>query len=471
MKFIVISDLDDCLLKTDLLYEHWLILFKTKPLMFLQSFIWLLKGRAYFKMQIAKNVSVRPQLLPYRHEVLAYLKNVKAEQKATLILASASPTPWVQDIANYLGIFEYTIASTAKKNMKGSNKLEAIKEHLGTQEFTYIGDHLADLQIWKESICIGSVNPSQSLKTKIEALNKPTQYFFDEKKSYWKLIVKQIRPHQWIKNALVFLPALAGHKILNSLTIENGIIAFAGFSFSASFVYVLNDLLDLRSDRNHHSKKNRPFASGDLPIKHGVLLLPTLLASSIFCAAILPIQYLGWIATYLILNLAYSVYLKQSVVVDIIILSMMYTLRIFAGSAATSVPVSEWLLSFSTLFFFSLACVKRYTEIIRSKNKLTIDGRGYRQVDHPMIQSLGVGSGLISILIILLYLQSKEIRALYQHPQNLWFATPVLLFWISRIWVLTNRDEIHDDPVVFAVKDKVSWACFAIIGVILGLST
>ena len=470
MKHFVVCDLDDCLLKTDLLYEQWIVLLKSKPFAFLLSPFWLLRGKAYFKAQLAHHLPHAPKLIPIRNDVLSYLKNQKNLNKRELVLASASPFAWVNEISQGLDLFSIVIGSDSKTNLKGARKLNAIKKSIGPAPFTYIGDTFADLAIWKDSAEIVAVNPSKSLHVLIAGLNKPVTVIKDMQKPTWQLLAKQIRPHQWIKNILVFLPALAGHKLWNHDTFFQGLGAFAGFSLAASFVYVLNDLLDLKADRNHHTKKNRPFASGDLKIKWGVLLLPCLLLGVTLISSYLPIEYSGWIATYLFLNLAYSLYLKQSVVVDILILSMMYTLRIFAGSAATSVPVSEWLLSFSTLFFFSLACVKRYTEIIRSKNKITLDGRGYRQVDYPMVQGLGVGSGLLSVLIVLLYLQSADVRALYKTPQNLWFATPVLLFWISRIWILTNRDEVHDDPVVFAVKDKISWICFAILGVVFGIS-
>lgn len=465
----LVCDLDDCLIKTDALYEQWLSLLKRKPLLFFLSFLWLLKGKAHFKHQLSTHTTFHAHLIPYREEVLDVIKNYRAQQKGQVILASASPHAWVQAVANHLGLFEQSIGSTEHKNLKGSHKLHALREVVGQKSFCYIGDHMADLSLWQQSSEIVAVNPSRILTAKIQSLQKPTHIIRDEK-SPWKLLLKQIRPHQWVKNALVFLPALAGHKLFLPEVFFKSLLAFAGFSLSASFVYVLNDLLDLPADRNHHTKKKRPFASGNLPIKWGIFLLPSLLLGTSLFALSLPLPFTGWIATYLILNIAYSFYLKQSVIVDIIILSMMYTLRIFAGSAATSVPVSEWLLSFSTLFFFSLACVKRYTEIIRSKNKITIDGRGYRQVDYSMVQSLGVGSGLLSILIILLYLQGGEVRALYKNPQSLWYATPILLFWISRIWLLTNRDEIHDDPVVFAVKDKVSWICLLSLGIVFGLS-
>ncbi|WP_373999499.1 UbiA family prenyltransferase [Bdellovibrio bacteriovorus] len=471
MRHYVVCDLDDCLIKTDLLYEQWLVLLKSKPLIFLKSPIWLFKGRSFFKTKLSEHAPITANLLPYRDEVLRFLKASKADKNNKLILASASPEAWVSDISSHVGLFEHTLGSSAELNLKGTNKYKAIRAAIGDNAFTYIGDHAADIEIWKHCSKVVAVNPSPNLKSKIASLAKPTEVITDSKKAAWKLAIKQIRPHQWIKNVLVFLPSFAGHKLLDVENIQNALLAFAGFSFAASFVYVLNDLLDLKADRNHHTKKRRPFASGDLPIKWGLLLLPALLAGCGIMAALLPVDFAIWISVYLILNLAYSLYLKQSVVVDIIILSMMYTLRIFAGSAATSVPISEWLLSFSTLFFFSLACVKRYTEIIRSKNKITLDGRGYRQVDYSMVQSLGVGSGLISILIILLYLQSNDVRALYSNPQNLWFATPVLLFWISRVWILTNRDEIHDDPVVFAVKDKISWICLGLLGLIFGIAT
>ena len=369
MTQFIVCDLDDCLVKTDVLYEQWIFLFKAKPLVFFQSIFWLFRGLPYFKTQLAQQVPLAAKLLPYRQEVLDLLKSAKEKTGCELILASASPEPWIQEVATHLGIFNRAFGSSAERNLKGSRKLIAIKESIGSKAFTYCGDHQVDLAIWKEAAEIVAVNPSSGLRKKIERLNKPTQFIYDKRKSTLALIVKQMRPHQWIKNALVFLPALAGHKFWNVETITQCLCAFAGFSLSASFVYVLNDILDLRSDRNHHTKKNRPFASGNLSIKWGLFLLPALLVGAVLFAIPLPTIYLAWIATYLILNIAYSLYLKQSVVVDIIILSMMYTLRIFAGSAATSVPVSEWLLSFSTLFFFSLACVNVIQKSSAAKTK------------------------------------------------------------------------------------------------------
>lgn len=469
MTHYLVCDLDDSLIKTDTLYEQWLILFKTKPLAFLKSFFWLLKGRAYFKHQIALETPFHPEKLLYREEVLNYIQEYKAKKKGQVILASASPQAWTEAVGRHLNVFDLTIGSNHDLNLKGSKKLTSIKKHVGDAAFSYIGDSKADLPIWAHSSEIIAVNPSFDLRGKIQKLDKPTTLIKD-KKNQLKLLLKQIRPHQWVKNVLIFLPALAGHKFFEGEILAQCVGGFIGFSLLASFVYVFNDLVDISSDRNHHSKKNRPFASGNLSVKWGIVLLPFLFFGAISIGSLLPAKYLGWLSVYFILNIAYSFYVKQQVVLDIIALSMMYTLRIFAGSGATGVPISEWLLSFSTLFFFSLACIKRHTEIGRSKNKLTLDGRGYRQIDYSLVQSLGVGTGLLSILIILLYLQSKEVRSLYTHPEYLWSLTPILLFWISRIWLLTNRDQVHDDPVVFAVKDKVSWACVGLFALVVTIA-
>ncbi|MGZ3798432.1 MAG: UbiA family prenyltransferase [Pseudobdellovibrionaceae bacterium] len=469
MKHYLICDFDDSLIKTDSLHEQWLILLKENPFLFLISFFWLLKGRAFFKSQIAAKTKFNAEKMLYRPEVIEIIKKYRADQKGVVILASASPTPWIEAVANHLNLFDLTLGSAQNSNLKGHSKLKAIREKIGIGSFTYIGDCESDMPIWEQSSEIIAINPHRGLRAKIKKLNKPVTYIKDNK-SPLKLLVKQLRPHQWVKNILVFLPAIAGHKIFESNTFVSALAAFGGFSLLASFVYVFNDLLDIPADRNHPTKKDRPFASGGLPVKWGVLLLPSILCGVFGFASLLPAAYLNWLATYFVLNLIYSFYIKQQVILDIIALSLMYTQRIFAGAEATNTPISEWLLSFSTLFFFSLACVKRYTEIGRSKNKITLDGRGYRQVDYSIVQSLGVGTGLLSILIVLLYLQSKEVRSLYSHPQYLWYLTPILLLWISRVWLLTNRDQIHDDPVVFAVKDRVSWICFFIISGIMAFS-
>lgn len=461
-----VCDLDDCLIKTDLLLEQWLKAIKKNPLLIFASLLWAFKGKSYLKLRLVSVTSLDPKELPYREELIEKIKTWKKTNSGKVILASASPQEWVDRVANHLGLFDVALGTSVGLNLKGTNKLKAIQHHLQGQDFIYAGDSKADLKIWKHSSDIIAVNPSSLVQSQIQKFNKPTDMVFDRKKTA-KALIKQLRPHQWVKNALIFLPAIAGHRIFDTPVIQTGLIAFVGFSASASFVYVLNDLLDLSADRNHRTKKNRPFASGSLSLLWGILLLPALLTVAFGTTLFLPLSYALVIVTYLVLNLLYSFYLKKMEILDIIILSSMYTLRIFAGSAATGILVSEWLLSFSTLFFFSLACVKRCTEISRSKNKITIDGRGYRQSDYAVVFALGIGAGLLSTLVILLYLQSNDVRSLYSNPTLLWLSTPVLLYWISLTWLRTGRDMIADDPVVYAIKDKTSWVCLAALMVIL----
>lgn len=465
-----VCDLDDCLIKTDLLLEQWLKAIKKNPLFIFASLLWVLKGKSYLKLRLASVTSLDPKELPYREELIEKIKAWKKNHSGKVILASASPQDWVDRVANHLGLFDLAIGTSEGLNLKGINKLKAIQNNLQSEDFIYAGDSKADLDIWKYSSGIIAVNPSTFVQSQIKKLNKSTDIIFDRKKTA-KALIKQLRPHQWVKNALIFLPAVAGHKVFDLSVIQAGLIAFIGFSASASFVYVLNDLLDLSADRNHRTKKSRPFASGSLSILWGVLLLPALLTVALGTTLLLPLSYALVILTYLLLNLLYSFYLKKMEILDIIILSSMYTLRIFAGSAATGILVSEWLLSFSTLFFFSLACVKRCTEISRSKNKITIDGRGYRQSDYAVVFALGVGAGLLSTLVILLYLQSNDVRSLYRNPTLLWLSTPVLLYWISLTWLKTSRDMIADDPVVYAIKDRTSWVCLAALLAILFVAT
>lgn len=469
MKYFI-CDLDDCLLKTDMLYEQWLKAIKKNPLVIFLSVLWLLKGKAYLKEQISVRTVVNAKLLPYRAEVLELINEWKTKNDGKVILASASNQAWVERVREHLGIFDSILASSQSINLKGKIKLLEIQRVTQGLPFIYAGDSSADLPIWEKAEHIIAVNASEGLTKKILQLKKEST-FINDKPFLLKLLLKQLRPHQWAKNALIFLPALAAHTILEPLVLKDGFIAFLGFSAAASLVYILNDLLDLDSDRNHRTKKNRPFASGGLSLKWGLTLAPLLFSISLGTTFFLPLSFLWIIFFYLVLNLLYSFLLKQKEILDIILLSSMYTLRIFAGAAATGIGVSEWLFSFSTLFFFSLACVKRCTELNRSKNKVSIDGRGYRQNDYDIISNLGVGSGLLSILVVLLYLQSNVVQNLYKRPDLLWLLTPVLLYWVSLIWLRTSRDLISDDPVIYAIKDRSSWVCLILLALILVTAT
>lgn len=450
----VIVDLDETLIKTDLLYEMIFQFIKNNPLKIFQIVGWLLSGgKLGLKNQLSRVVSPKVELLPYRIEVLNHIKEAKTKgQKIGLV--SASPQKWVDRVAGYLGLFDFSIGSTGR-NLKGLAKHEMIQSHIGSDKYQYIGDSSCDLEIWIRCKNAVGVNLSRSVKERLHNKGIPS-IFIDDRTQNMKVKLKQLRIHQWAKNALLFLPILAAHQIgIDSLL--KVAIAFCSFSFAASSVYILNDLIDIESDRNHHSKKNRPLAAGTLSIKSAIYLLITTVIVSIIAALVLNPAVLMVVLSYYFLNLIYTFYFKKEIVLDIILLSGMYTIRLFAGAAAASVVISSWLLSFSTLFFFSLACVKRFTELARSQSKPTIDGRGYRGLDQQAVFTLGVGSGLLSILVVLFYIQSGDTNLLYSKKQNLWLITPILLYWLGRLWLLAGRNEINDDPVVFAIKDKKSW--------------
>lgn len=461
---VLVVDLDESLVRTDLLYEQIFSFLKRNPLNVFIILKWIIMGGALgLKRNLAAVVYPKVEALPYRQGVLDLIKE-KRRQNFVIVLASASPRVWVERVANHLGLFDHVIGSE-ELNLKGKIKHQEIVSRIGTDKFIYVGDSGSDMEIWDRCGGAVAVNVSPGhLKVLKERSLLISEISDRAPKS--RLLVKQMRVHQWAKNALLFVPLLASHKIEFS-AIAQTLLGFVSFGLAASAVYVLNDLIDIDSDRNHHSKRNRPLAAGALRIQDAISLFLLLVLAALFGGAFIHPEFIAVIVGYWLLNILYTFYFKKEVVLDIILLSGMYTMRLFAGAAVVQVPVSHWLLSFSTLFFFSLACVKRYTELSRSQNKPTIDGRGYRGLDQGTVQVLGIGTGVLSILVVLLYLQSPEVKSLYSNGSKLWLLTPILLYWLGRLWILTGRDEIHDDPVVFAIKDRVSWMCFAVIFLVM----
>jgi len=292
---------------------------------------------------------------------------------------------------------------------------------------------------------------------------------FQNKRNIIKTWVKALRVHQWSKNMLIFVPLIMSHKIQDPSRLASSLIAFASFSLCASAIYLLNDLLDLESDRSHPKKKYRPLASGELPIQSGIFLASALLTSSIVLSSFLGRQFLALLVLYTLLNCAYSLYLKRRVMVDVILLAVLYVIRIFAGAAAVEVLVSSWLMAFAMFFFLSLALMKRYAELYLYNrfSKESPKGRGYVCEDMQHIATMGASSGYISVLVMALYINSKEVVALYSRPEVLWLIAPLLLYWISRVWLLTQRGKMRSDPIIFAMKDKSSYGVGFLIAIII----
>jgi 4-hydroxybenzoate polyprenyltransferase/phosphoserine phosphatase len=458
----LVVDLDDTLVRADLLLEQMLRLAKTRPMRLPAMLSWLLAGRARLKERLAEEIALDPRHLPYREKVLALIASERAAGRS-VILASASHARVVQAVHDHLGIFDAFLA-TESENLKGERKLAAIAAHLGGAPFAYAGDSAADLAVGAESERAIAINPSRSVTRQLARLGRPHEIWRDDG-GRLRLLMKQIRVHQWVKNILVFVPAVAGHRF-DPGAAWTALLTFVAFSLCASTVYVLNDVLDVEADRAHPTKRRRPFASGSLSLRTGLMLCPLLLAGAMTAASLLPPDVWILLGVYLVLNLAYSFKLKELLIIDTVVLSAFYTLRILAGGAATNVPVSEWLLAFSVFFFFGLAMVKRYTELLATKAAGGPRGRGYRQEDAPPILAMGVASSLLAVLIIVLYLNGADVRRLYPHWERLWTVTPILLYWSARLWTLAHRGSVHEDPVMFTVKDRVSWLVAAAVGAV-----
>lgn len=449
-------DLDGTLVHTDLLLEAILLLIKQNFISIYKLPLWLLKGKAYFKQQIADRVDLDVGSLPYNQPFLEFLKEQR-DLGRSIILVTASNRKYAEQIAQYLGLFDEIMASDHQTNLTGHHKRQRLLDAFGENGFGYAGNALVDLQIWPYSKEVILVTPEAGVKKRAEKLVQ-IHRIFDAQRGLIKPLIKALRLHQWTKNLLVFVPLVMAHKILEVHHLLFAGIAFLVFGICASSVYLLNDLLDLFADRKHSTKRHRPFASGTLSIKHGVIVIPLLLLAAFSIALLLPLQFLGVLTLYFVITLAYSLVLKHSAVLDVLVLAGLYTLRIIAGAAAIAVTPSFWLLAFSIFFFFSLALVKRYAELltIQKEKGEEVGARGYMSVDLETLAQSGIASGFMAVLVMALYINGEPINELYTHPEMIWLICPLLLYWISRVWLLTRRGEMHEDPVVFAIKDNRS---------------
>jgi|SRR6185312_8344538 len=449
-------DLDGTLIRTDILWESILLLLRLNPLYVFVLPFWLASGRANFKRRVSSRVRIDPASLPYHEELLAYLR---AQHRAgrPLLLATASHRDAVQPIAKHLDIFSGVVATSDSVNLKGNKKRALLVERFGAKGFDYAGNSVADIAVWRACNRAIVVNASEGLRRKASAITTLEKVF--PRKSAWKALPKALRVHQWVKNVLVALPMLTSHQILRPRLLLAALLGFVAFSLCASSVYVLNDLFDLKSDRLHPSKRRRPFASGEMSIVTGLALVILLGLASMAVSLLLPRLFQLMLIVYFGLTLAYSTALKQRLLVDVFVLGGLYVLRVLAGGAATFITPSPWLLAFCLFFFLSLALVKRYTELrgLPENKSTAVVGRGYVATDMSTIGAIGTGSGCMCVLVLALYINSPQVVPLYRSPAILWFLCPLLLYWISRVWIMASRGSMNVDPVLFALRDRVSY--------------
>jgi 4-hydroxybenzoate polyprenyltransferase len=386
-----------------------------------------------------------------------------------VLLADGDPQ-LAEQVAAHLELFD-EVARTDGGGSAAERKRRALVERFGERGFDYAGSDAADMTVWETSrgaIVVGDRKLSDRVGRTARLL-----HFFAAPKPTLRTWIKAIRLHQWVKNALIFLPALLAHEISNPAVLLQAVLAFIAFGCCASSVYVTNDLFDLVADRQHPRKRRRPFAAGLLSVRAGIYVSAALFVCAALIASAVGGLFVLVLASYYVITWAYSLRLKRIALVDVMTLAGLYTLRIIAGCAATHIEPSFWLLALSVFLFLSLGFVKRYAELddSRKAGKLVGHSRGYGADDLPLILSLGTTAGYSAIVVVALYINSPDSIALYHHKKTLWLICPLMLFWISRVWMLTARGHMHEDPVVFALRDRLSLMLVLGLGLIVAIAS
>ena len=452
----LIVDLDQTLVVTDTLYEGFVRLLFQRPWAAVLGLLSLLQGRAALKARLSALCACDPTSLPYR-EPLCDLIRAETARGRTSHLFTAADQSVADAVAGHLGLFASAVGSDGVRNLKGGRKLEAIRERF-PDGFLYAGDHAADLPLFLASQGAVLCDVSPAVAAEVKARNLVLAQF-ERPRATPRTWVKALRVHQWSKNLLIFVPVVVGHAYSDLHKVLAAGLGFLLFCVLASATYMLNDLADLAADRAHPSKRRRPFASGALPLQLGLVAAPALILGALVGGWLLSPAFALTMAAYLVLTLAYSFRLKRLPLLDVFIISALFTLRIVLGTQVIAAPYSPWLMSFSWAFFLSLALAKRHVEVMRaaSRNIDDVAGRGYRASDWPITLTFGIGAGLVSVLVMLLYLANDAMPSgFYVRPAWLYPVPAVITLWLMRVWLLSNRMELDDDPIVFALKDPPS---------------
>ena len=464
-------DLDNSLVATDLLWESLLAAVKRSPMVLLLVPFWLMRGRAYLKARLAERADLRADLLPYRKEVISYLR---AEKQAgrSVWLVTACDSLLAKQVASHLGIFDQVVSSDGTRNLKGRAKARVLEQKFGCGGFSYLGDNRSDVAVWEKAASALVVSGSDSLAKKAAQVTGLEKHFTVSRGKLTDLL-RALRVHHWSKNILLFLPVLLAHKVRVGLLVRES-VAFVCFGLAASAVYVLNDLFDIQSDRQHPWKSARPFAAGTLSMPMGVLIFSLLCFGSIAGSGLLlgPAASL-LLMSYCTLSIAYSLWFKRMALADVFVLASFYTFRILTGGLIAPVRLSAWFMAFSGLFFFSLATAKRYSELVHAQELVLSgnSGRAYQVGDRALLSELGVGSAFAAIVIFCLYTQSPDVLALYARPSFLLAVAPLVLFWIARLWLRAHRGELNEDPIFLAIKDPMSYCVGFAIVLLVGMGT
>lgn len=467
----LVVDLDGTLLKSDSLWEGFYRMLAQKPWRLLLLPQWLSAGRSELKRNIAPFAVTDVADWPYNQAVLEEVKMAREKGRVTYLATAAEETIALA-VNRHLRVFDEVFASNGTVNLKGEAKLAKLLEYFPNGEFEYIGDSASDLPIWTACRRAGVVAaPGSTLPNQIDKPCDAVRIFPRERLNI-KIMLRVVRAHQWVKNLLVFVPLFLGHQLTLHAVLST-IMAVVAFSFCASSIYVMNDLLDLPFDRKHEHKRERPFAASDVPLWFGVPLSAGLFVIAAALALPLPWRFMLALLSYFVLTCLYSYRFKRVVMLDVIVLAGFYVLRIIAGTVVNNLPMSNWLLGFACFIFLGLALLKRTTEMpVHSKKmrRKSIPGRAYSVDDKSLLESMAVMSGFCSITILSLYIDSLHAAAMYSTPFFLWGLCPVMMFWYGRVLIAAHRGVITRDPISYVIRDKTTYYCAAISTALLLLS-
>jgi len=463
-------DLDGTLVKSDTLVDSLLVLARTRPGLLARLPGQLLHGKAAFKAFVTQSVSLDVAHLPYNRALLHYLHSERARGRA-IYLATGADIALARRVADHLGVFRGVLGSDGATNLTGARKLDRLRIHLGSPAFDYIGNARPDLPLLAVAGEAMAANPTLGLRLGMRRRGIRPMRVFEERSHFLKALLKAIRLHQWAKNVLIFLPLLLAHRLFDSRVLT-ALLAFFCFSLTASATYIVNDMLDIEADRRHARKRLRPFASGDLSAFSGAGIVAVFLLLALAGGRLLPAGFYFWLLAYLATTLAYTTYLKRVAIVDVLVLSGLYTLRLLAGGAATHITISHWLAGFSIFLFLSLAIVKRFSELenLRASGLPPRNGRGYLVADIEQMRAFGTGCAIAAVVVFANYISGRDVVTLYREPRLLWAILPLMTLWLFRVWLLASRGEMNEDPVVFAMTDRMSLLTGAAVAVIAVLA-
>jgi 4-hydroxybenzoate polyprenyltransferase len=464
----LLVDLDGSLLKTDTLFELLLLTIKSNIFYLFLIPFWLLKGKSFFKKSLFERVKLDVINLPYNEEVILFLQKQHNENRR-IILCSGTWHKIAEEITAHFNWIDEYKATDDTINLTGTNKKRWAVETYGLNGYDYLGNSNVDIVVWNSAHSAIVVGQKHFIDKCKKQNNIKLESYIELDGFSLGLWLKALRIHQWAKNGLLFIPIFTAHKFNEYDLIINTILAFVAFGVCASATYIINDLLDLEADRAHDTKKYRPFASGNLSLKSGITVSILMLLTSMLIGYYVGIAFFLVLVIYIFVTILYSLYLKRLQTVDVITLASLFTIRVIAGAAAINVMPTFWLLSFSMFIFLSLALVKRVAELIKTqeiKGESSIVGRGYFTADIIILQSLGGASGLIAVLVFALYINSNEVIEQYTYPQVLWLMCPILGYWIMRVWMLVARNQMDQDPIFFAIKDRNSWYAAVLAGIV-----